>query len=579
MSQALEERPVSDAAQGPSATRPRSPLRRLSRWALRGALVCAVLFAGFLVWVWATCFAEPPELAGAQPIAAETLRVDQAGRKHFGRSWFEERPGRSLLYLEGDPYALGYANARLTDDWIRLQEESLMGTVRGFFPGQLGFWGITLLVLVNNRSLPDYVRAEYQLEVRGLADGSADPFPHFGPRYHRLLNYHAAHDISHWVWDKPVVGCTAFAAQGAWTASGELILGRNFDFEAGRLFDENKIIGLYRPDDGLAFLSVAWPGMAGAVTGINAERVFCSVNGAHSVDKGRIGTPVSLVVREVLQYAHSLDEAIAIVEAAEVFVSDSYLLADGESGEAAVVEKTPTRAAVRRMADGLILQANHFLSAELEQDSGNQEYLAIGTSRARYARLEELVDGARGALDAGRAVEILRDRDAPGGAPLCAGNRSAINAMIATHAVVANATTGELWVSRGPHQLGEFDRYTIRDFGQDGPSLPADPALTDGTYRDLLEGRRQLEGIRELAKQGTLDPQAAVLATQRGLQAVPGDPDLLRLLGEAYEELGQGEQALETYRAALAARPPFAPEREALAAAIERLESGGPIGE
>jgi isopenicillin-N N-acyltransferase-like protein len=577
MSQILKERPVPAAAQSLSAIQasPATRIRSLLRWGLRALFLVGILFAGFLAWVWSTCFAEPPALEGVQPVVSETLRVDEGGRRHFGHSWFEERPGHSIMYLEGDPYALGYANARLTDEWVGSQEEDLMKTVRGFFPGELGFWGITLLVLVNNRSLPDHVREEYQLEVRGLADGSTDPFPQFGPRYHRMLNYHAAHDISHWVWDKPVVGCTAFAAKGTWTSSGDMIIGRNFDFEAGRLFDENKIIGLYRPDEGLAFLSVSWPGMAGAVTGINAERVFCSVNGAHSVDKGRIGTPVSLVVREVLQYARSLDEAIEIVDSAEVFVSDSYLLADGETGEAAVVEKTPGRAAVRRIRNDVILQANHFLSEELALDPGNQEYLAIGTSSARYARLEELVAGARGTLDVAGAVEILRDREAADGRSLCAGNRSAINAMIATHAVVANATTGELWVSRGPHQLGEFDRYSIDNFGQESPSLPADPALTDGTYRDLVEGRRLLEVTRELAETNGLDRGLVVLSAREGLERVPADPDLLRLLGEAYEELGQQGLALEAYRAALAAHPPFAPDREVLASAVARIRGEG----
>jgi tetratricopeptide (TPR) repeat protein len=537
-------------------------------------MLVVVLFGAFLGWIWTTCFARAPELEGSPAILTEELRVTPDGRKHFGASWFEERPGRSLLYLEGDPYAIGYANARLTSDWIYTQEESLIETVHGFLPSPFQFWSVTLLVLTNNRSLPSYVQSEYQFEIRGLADGSEDPFPHLGPRYHRLLNYHAAHDISHWVWDKPVVGCTAFAARGSWTANGRLLVGRNFDFEAGRLFDEHKIIGLYRPQEGLAFLSVAWPGMAGAVTGINAERIFCSVNGAHSEDRGRIGTPVSLVVREVLQYAQSLDEAVEIIEGAQVFVADSYLLADGETGEAVVVEKTPARADVRRMSDGMLLQANHFLSEELAQDAGNQDYIAVGTSLARYERIEELMRAARGRLDPLRCAEILRDRAAPGGEPLCAGNRGAINAMIATHSVIADVTAGELWVSRGPHQLGEYDRYSIAAFGTEGSALPAAPELEDGTYAELLTGRRLLRATRELAQTPGIDPKAVVHSALSALEHVPNDPDSLRELAQAYEALGERNQALASYRRALAAHPPFGPDREALAAAILRLGAG-----
>lgn len=577
MSEAHEQRPVFETAEG--LVPRRSLPARLLRLGVFGAGISLLLLVGFLGWVWLTCFAEPPELPGGREVLAAEVAAAPSGRRRCGPSWFEERPGHSLLYLEGDPYAIGLANARLTDDWIRQQEEGLMETVRGFLPGEFEFWGVTLLVLVNNRSLPDFVTPEYQLEIRGLADGSSDPFPHLGPRYHRLLNYHAAHDISHWVWDKPVVGCTAFAAGGAWTASGDLLVGRNFDFEASRLFDEHKIIGLYRPEEGLPFLSVAWPGMAGAVTGLNAERIFCSINGAHSEDRGRIGTPVSLVVREVLQYAESLEQAIEIVRRAEVFVSDSYLIVDGETGTGAVVEKTPARTAVRPMEGELLLQANHFLTEELAPDAGNQEYLRLGTSRSRYDRMEELVLAGRGSLDVPRAVEILRDRAAPGGAPLCAGNRGALNAMIATHAVVANVTRGELWVSRGPHQLGPFDRYTIADFGAAGPSLPGDATLVDGTYQDLLLGRELLTTTRQLAQTAGVSAESVLRSARSALEHVPNDPDLLRLCGEAHERLGQPEAALDAYRSALAARPPFAPERELLEAALARLQGAVQAGD
>jgi len=550
--------------------------RRLLRWSLWGLLALVVGFGGFLGWVRATCFASPPELDAPTAILAEELVEEPDGRRRLGASWFLERPGHSLLYLEGEPYDLGYANARLTSDWMRQQEEALISTVRGFLPSQLQFWGVTLLVLTNNRSLPDYVPREYQLEIRGLAEGSEDPFPDFGPRYHRILNYHAAHDISHWVWDKPVVGCNALAAAGEWTPDGHLVVGRNFDFEAGRLFDTHKIIGLYRPESGHAFLSVAWPGMAGAVTGINEQRLFCSINGAHSADRGRIGTPASLVVRQVLQYAGTLEEAVAIIREAQVFVADSYLLADGKSGRAVVVEKTPARSGVREMEDGLLLQSNHFLSEELADDAGNLEYMEVGTSLARGRRLEELARGARGELSPRRVVEVLRDRRAAGGGELCSGNRAAINAMIATHSVVADVSEGVLWVSRGPHQLGEYDAYRIEDFGEPaGETFPADPILKGGSYEDLLAARKYLEKAPRYLEEEK-NSFLARLVVEKALDLVPRYPEAWTLMAELHEAEGDLPAALDAYRKALEAVPPFPRERRAIEAAIERLAAQEP---
>jgi hypothetical protein len=191
--------------------------RRWLKWTIRILGGLLLLFVAFLVWVRLTCFATPPELDYEPAILAADPPREDGVRVRYGPDWFEEREGRSLLYLEGVPYSLGYANARLTRKLLEHQERHFLETVEGFFPNRLVLFGVGLAVLVNNRNLPDYVPRAYQEEIRGIADGSPDPFPQYGPRYHRILNYHAAHDISHWVYDKPVVGCTAFAARGAAT--------------------------------------------------------------------------------------------------------------------------------------------------------------------------------------------------------------------------------------------------------------------------------------------------------------------------------------------------------------------------
>ena len=534
--------------------------RRWLKWLLWIGCVLLVLPATFLAGVFLACFADPPELDYQPQILAVGAPVADGERVRLGKCWFQERKGHSLLYLEGDPYSIGYANARLTADLIAIQERHFLETIKGFFSNRLELFAVGVAVLVNNRNLPDYVPREYAEEILGIAEGCPDPYPQYGPRYHRILNFHAAHDISHWVHDKPVVGCTAFAAGKGATRDGHLLVGRNFDFEAGRVFDRNKIIGCYRPLRGRAFLSVAWPGMAGAITGLNEDRVFCSINGAHSESKDNIGTPVSLVVRQVLQYAGSLDDAIGIIRDARVFVSDSYLIADGKTGMAVVVEKSPARTEVRRIEGGILLQANHFECGGFADDAGNREYQRVGTSVQRLRRLTELVRRHAGDLDVPTAVAILRDRRAPGDKPLALGSRSAINPMIATHSVVADVTAGVLWVSRGPHQLGEYDAYTIADFGDVvAPPIPADAVLTSGRYERLQRARELIEYL----------PNEANL--RRALKLNPGDPTTLHLLAQWLEEAGRQDEALGQYKAALAAEPPFLEDREEIEAAIRRL--------
>jgi len=544
---------------------------KVSLLAVGGLLV---LLAGFVAWAYLTCFAEPPELDYRPAVRDWAAPREEAGRVRYGDCWFERREGCSLLALAGDPYTIGYANATLTRDLLAYQEQCFVAFVKDLLPGAWKLRAVAFAVLVNNRNLPDYVPHEYQLEIRGIADAMPDGFPEFGPPYHRVLNYHAAHDISHWVWDRPVVGCTAVAARNAATADGHLLVGRNFDFEGGRQFDVNKVIACVRPTEGHAFLSVSWPGMAGAMTGINDRRLYCSINGAHSSDRDNIGTPVSLVVRQVLQYADTLDDAIATIRDAHVFVSDSYLLADGTTGEAAVVEKSPGKVAVRRIRGDVLLQANHFECPEFADDEGNAEYRRVGTSESRRQRLAELVDRAVGRLDPTTIVGILRDRELPGDRPVALGNRSTINAMIGTHSVVADLTTGVLWVSRGPHQLGAYDAYRIDGFGDPaGETIPADPALASGAYARLTEARELITTAHRVWEEDGALGEREQAGLRRALELNPGDADALHLLAQGLEAAGKPDAALREYRAALAASPAFPQDREEIASAIRRLQS------
>ncbi len=89
------------------------------------------------------------------------------------------------------------------------------------------------------------------------------------------------------------------------------------------------------------------------------------------------------------------------------------------------------------------------------------------------------------------AVALLRDRKGTGDQSLSLGDRSAINALIATHGVVMDTKRRILWVSESPHLLGRFVAFDLnRAFAADYDpehaaalqSIPEDPLLTSGEY-------------------------------------------------------------------------------------------------
>ena len=119
-----------------------------------------------------------------------------------------------------------------------------------------------------------------------------------------------------------------------------MIIGRNFDFYVGDHFSENKIVAFEHPSEGHKFMSVTWGGFIGVVSGMNEKGLTVTINAAKSDSHGS-ATPVSLVAREILQYAENIAEAEAIARKRKMFVSESFLVGSAEDGKAVIIEKTP----------------------------------------------------------------------------------------------------------------------------------------------------------------------------------------------------------------------------------------------
>src|SRR5262249_21768483 len=151
------------------------------------------------------------------------------------------------------------------------QEDYMFGEMAKYVPSKLALFLIRAGVRLRYRHIPEFLPRERQEELAGLARGMVDLHGDFLPAYHRVIFYHALHDITQGLERSPLLGCSAFAASGAATVNGHLIIGRNFDFEGPEIFDREKAVLFYRPRGRIPFASVAWVGMAGVVTGINAE--------------------------------------------------------------------------------------------------------------------------------------------------------------------------------------------------------------------------------------------------------------------------------------------------------------------
>lgn len=557
----------------------RPGVRRRAFRIVAGFVVAAmVLWGANAIFLRLTRIAPPKD---AQAVLAQTDKpplVARGARVFVGDNWTGRERGIWEYHLAGPPVVMGYAHSRLGTRLLMETEDYMFGEMRRYVPSRIAMSLIRLGVLYRYRNLLDHVAGDLRLELTGLAAGQPDLHADFLPGYHRFVFYHALHDITQTLEHSPLLGCTAFAAAGAATQSGHVIVGRNFDFEGPPMFDRDKAVLFFKPQGAgnkLPFASVAWTGMIGVVTGINTAGIYVSVNALRSTDKSSAGVPVELLLREVLESAHTLDEAIEIVRSRAVLVPDLYLLADGKSGEAAVVERSPTRAAVRRSRD-LLAVANHALSPEFAGDVENERLKNYLTSGARHARMQELLTEKRGAIDPKAALAILRDKRGVGGKDLGLGNRNALDAIIATHSVVVDATDLVVWVGIGPHALGRYVAFDLRRelLGETRPTPPdldEDPTLHSAAYREYLQMEQALTASAALEGHG--EPGRAIEEAERAVALSPLSAEARKRLADLLYARNQGDDRVRGrahYQTFLTLSPPYLRDIETVQALLKQ---------
>ncbi|MFT3765439.1 MAG: C45 family autoproteolytic acyltransferase/hydrolase [Minicystis sp.] len=443
--------------------------------------------------VGATTRIEPPQIAAI--VGAPTISPADPDLRLLGPAYARHRGKILEVRLSGTPEEIGLQHGRLLYPEMIENEGTLYAQLQHFVP----FLPARLLIMDLSRvqfrhvdrGMPDERRREIAAEAAAL---SPDPYAGILPTYHRFVFLHALYDIALSFEHSPLLGCTSFALTGSAAEGGHVILARNFDFEAGPVFDEKKAVFLMREEGRIPYASVAWPGLVGAVSGMNAEGVALVVHGGRAREPKAEGEPVVHTMREVLGKARTTREALAILEHKDPMVSHIVMLAD-PSGDVAIAERAPGAPMFVRQGSGKVPLTNHF-EGPLAADPKNRAVEAATSTHARRDRLDELLANLPEGASVERVVGILRDRKGVGGTALPLGDRRTLDALIATHSVVMDTTARALWVSEGPHLVGRYLRFDLAKLldpsftpHQDDPvqEIPADEILRNGTYEAWMK--------------------------------------------------------------------------------------------
>jgi isopenicillin-N N-acyltransferase like protein len=536
-------------------------------------LLCLLLvYTAFRRWTLMT----PPDDDGPPlPSTAEVENVAGASRFSVGESWMERRGGLWRLFLTGDPRVMGHSHGLLAAEITARIERHMMTLMGSYVTSPWRRWLMENAVRWRFRHLPENIPGSRLVELAAFSRTIADAGEYPERPFQRLVYYHALHDMTQRLDGSPLVGCTAFAVWGKQTPNGHMIVGRNFDFEGGAIFDEEKAVLVFQTPGKIPFVSVAWPGMMGVVTGVNARRIYVSLNAARTDDPLQPGIPMAFLAREILENAADIKGALAIIKKHQVMVPEALLIADGKVPEAVVAELSPRDLAVRRAPGGALGVANHFLEGRFKGDASNNWLRRYLTSDARHQRLMQLLQRFSGRIDERTAAMILRNRTGLNDEPLALGNRNAIDALIATHGVVVDLSEMVLWVSRGPHLIGPFVAVDLKPIfaiplaavAQVEP-IPADPLLDSPELARYQQAQAAIALARQLRRTRRYD--RAIDFARRAILIEPESPDARKLLGDLLWSAGRHDEAKQHYATFLKLRPPHLRDKERVQLRLER---------
>ncbi len=512
----------------------------------------------FLIYAYFRIQISPPQV-GQNPLEHASLTRINDSISTYQNNWIKlDHSGLYELSISGNPYELGTLHGLLAKDLIAYQEAAFVSEIRKKVPSESYLKFLKYFIGWFNRDMPQYIPLERQIEIYGVSQYTDDAYDFIAPKYQRILNYHGAHDIGHTLQNMNLVACTAFGAWGQKSDDGALILGRNFDFYVGDQFAEKKIVGFIKPDQGYPFMYITWGGLTGVVSGMNKAGLSITLNSAKSDIPTSSSTPVSIVARQILQYASTIEQAYAEAQKYRTFVSESFMIGSAKDGYAAIIEKTPDTTLLFKVDGHQIIGTNHFQSPYFDSDSLNVQNIRESASLYRFKRMQQLLNQYQ-KINYLNVAEILRDQKGMDNSDIGMCNEKAVNQLIAHHSIIFKPEQLLVWVSSAPFQLGEYVCYDLNkifdesaDYKSpikiDSLSIAPDAFLYSDAYKQSQIYRK---GVIEISQAMSDEKEVSEPYLQKFEQSNPQFFHIYKVLGDYYTSKNQNAKALETYKKAL----------------------------
>jgi len=246
----------------------------------------------------------------------------------------------NIVHVWGTPYEMGYAYGTILKDEVITtmngfydhliaESESYLKDLPKFLRDWITNMGLDVALGLTYEWTKKHTPNYFFEELSGLANAT-------GLDEYKLIKIHMLPELVK-------AGCTMVGAWGPATPNGELYQLRALDWDVDGPLQKQPTIVVYHPNkgNGHTFANVGWAGWIASITGMSSSPIAISEKvGDDFGHSSRIGIPFHYLLRDILQFDNTLDDAINRMVNAERTCAVYLGVGDGNYGQFRLFEYT-----------------------------------------------------------------------------------------------------------------------------------------------------------------------------------------------------------------------------------------------
>ena len=340
-----------------------------------------------------------------------------------GEGRLEDRDGTRVLFVKGSPAEMGRQHGKLLKKEILHAMDRILYGVGVGSSFDRGTWFFGEIESAQARVEP-YCDPRYLEEMDAIA-AAVGAHRQEG----RLANFFP--ELFH---------CSGFSIFGRATKDGRMYHGRILDYMKGVGLEQNAVVIVHQPDGGRnAWVNISYAGFVGSVTAMNEKHISIGEMGGGGYGRWD-GKPMAQLVRDVMEKASTLDEAVEIMRKGPRTCEYYYVISDGKTKDAVGIAATPDTFETIKPGQS---------HPRLPHPVADAVLLSAGD---RYEELARRVQADYGKFDAEGAIQLMSR-------PVCMPSN--------IHSVLFAPDTLEFWVanadSKNPASHTRFTHYDLKE--------------------------------------------------------------------------------------------------------------------